>query len=88
MRELLAIRKREIVPRLAGAAFGAAKAHDNGLMTASWRMGDGARLDLTSNLSSSDITYQASQTPGTPIWGSEAGDRLPPWSVFWRLETS
>jgi maltooligosyltrehalose trehalohydrolase len=88
VRELFAIRKREIVPRLSGAAFGDAKAHDSGLMTASWRMGDGTTLDLTANLSSSGITYHASQTPGTPIWGGEAGDRLPPWSVFWRLETS
>ncbi len=86
--ELLAIRKREIVPRLANAAFGDAKAHEGGLMTASWRMGDGATLDLTANLSSSDITRQASQTPGTPIWGGEAGDRLPPWSVLWRIASA
>ena len=86
--ELLAIRKREIVPRLANAAFGDAKAHEGGLMTASWRMGDGATLDLTVNLSSSDITRQASQTPGTPIWGGEAGDRLPPWSVLWRIASA
>ena len=92
LRELLTVRKREIVPRLAGAAFGAAKADDSGLMMASWRMGDGATLDLTANLSSSGITRQesqrASQTPGTPIWGGEAGDRLPPWSVFWRIENA
>ena len=83
--ELLAIRRREIFPRLAGAVFGDAKAHDNGLTTANWRMGDGATLDLTANLSSSDITRQASQPPGTPIWGGEAGDRLPPWFVFWHI---
>ena len=44
VRELLAIRQREIVPRLAGAAFGEAKATDGGLLTAHWRMGDGATL--------------------------------------------
>ena len=33
-------------PRLAGAAFGEAQAADNGLLTASWRMGDGATLRL------------------------------------------
>ena len=42
--QLLAIRRREIVPRLAGAAFGDAQAADNGLLTADWRMGDGTRL--------------------------------------------
>ena len=47
VRELLAIRQREIVPRLAGAAFGDAHAADNGLLTAHWRMGDGATLRLT-----------------------------------------
>ena len=34
VQELLAIRRREIVPRLAGAAFGDAHAADNGLLTA------------------------------------------------------
>jgi maltooligosyltrehalose trehalohydrolase len=85
VRELLAIRQREIVPRLAGAAFGDAKAHDNGLLTASWRLGDGAMLHLSANLSSGDIARQAAQTTGTPIWGGEAGEHLPPWSVFWRI---
>ena len=51
VRELLAIRRREIVPRLAGAAFGDAHAADDGLLTAHWRMGDGATLQLVANLS-------------------------------------
>ena len=50
VRELLSIRRREIVPRLAGAAFGEAIASDNGLLTANWRMGDGATLGLLANL--------------------------------------
>jgi len=85
VRELLSIRQREIIPRLAGATFGDAKAHDDGLLTASWRLGDGATLDLSANLSSADIARQAPQTPGTPIWGGEASEHLPPWSVFWRI---
>jgi maltooligosyltrehalose trehalohydrolase len=85
VRELLAIRQREIAPRLAGAAFGNANADNNGLLTAHWRMGDGATLHLTVNLSSADTARQAPQTLGTPIWGGEAGERLPPWSVFWRI---
>jgi maltooligosyltrehalose trehalohydrolase len=83
--ELLAIRRREIVPRLAGSVFGDAKAHGNGLLTARWRMGDGTTLNLTANLSSADIPRPAPQTPGTPIWGGEAGEHLSPWSVFWRI---
>ena len=51
VQELLAIRRREIVPRLAGATFGDAQAADNGLLTAHWRMGDGTTLSLIANLS-------------------------------------
>jgi maltooligosyltrehalose trehalohydrolase len=86
VRELVAIRRREIVCRLAGAAFGDAHAADNGLLTANWRMGDGATLRLTANLSTGEIAHERSETTGIPIWGSETGDLIPPWSVLWRLE--
>ena len=84
VRALLAVRHDQIVPRLSGAMFGDAKAADNGLLTAHWRLGDATTLRLIANLSDQDIT-QTNPTSGTPIWGGEAGDRLPPWSVFWRL---
>jgi malto-oligosyltrehalose trehalohydrolase len=86
VQELLAIRRREIVPRLAGAAFGDAHATDDGLLTASWRMGDGATLQLEANLSTGEVARQRSKTTGTPIWGGETSEPIPPWSVFWRLE--
>jgi maltooligosyltrehalose trehalohydrolase len=82
---LLATRRREIVPKLAGASFGDAHAADNSLLTAHWRMGDGATLQLAANLSSSEIARKAIAASGTPIWGGEAGDFMPPWSVFWRI---
>jgi maltooligosyltrehalose trehalohydrolase len=85
VRDLLAIRRREIVPRLAGAAFGDAQAADNGLLTASWRLGDGATLRLTANLSVGQIARERSDPTGTPIWGSETSDPIPPWSVFWHI---
>jgi maltooligosyltrehalose trehalohydrolase len=85
VRDLLAARRTHIVPRLAGARFGAAQAADNGLLTADWRMGDGAALRLLANLSAGEIVHPR-ETQGIPIWGGEANDRLPPWSVFWRLE--
>ena len=44
VRELLAIRRTEITPRLAGTAFGKAHATDDGLLTADWRMGDDKTL--------------------------------------------
>jgi maltooligosyltrehalose trehalohydrolase len=86
VRDLLSIRAREIVPRLAGARFGDALAADNGLLTASWRLGDGAALKLTANLSNAAVADQASETTGTPIWGGAPGDIVRPLSVFWRLD--
>ncbi len=85
VQNLLAIRRREIVPRLAGASFGDARAAGDGLLTAHWGMGDGATLQLVANLSSTEIARKASAAIGTPIWGGEAGDLVPPWSVFWRI---
>jgi maltooligosyltrehalose trehalohydrolase len=84
VRNLLAVRRKEIAPRLKGASFGDAAAADNGLLTAHWRMGDGATLRLTANLSDKDIT-QSGNNAGAPIWGDAAADRLPPWSVVWHL---
>jgi maltooligosyltrehalose trehalohydrolase len=85
VQRLLAIRRQEIASRLAGAASGDAQADDNGLLTASWRMGDGAILRLTANLSANEISNTPTHTTGTPIWGGEPGGRIPPWSVFWRI---
>jgi maltooligosyltrehalose trehalohydrolase len=85
VQRLLKVRHREITPRLPNAIFGEAQAHDNGLLTAHWRMGDGLKLQLLANLSSAAIVHDARQAQGSPIWGGEAGDHLPPWSVFWRL---
>jgi maltooligosyltrehalose trehalohydrolase len=87
VRRLLAVRRQEIVPRLAGAAFGEAQATENGLLTASWRMGDGARLCLIANLSAAEIANPASDVAGRPIWGAEPTKMIPSWSVFWRVES-
>jgi maltooligosyltrehalose trehalohydrolase len=85
VQQLLSIRRREIAPRLAGATFGEAHAADSGLLTANWRMGDGATLHLLANLSG-DAAEHPTEATGTPIWGGEAGETIPPWSVFWRLD--
>jgi maltooligosyltrehalose trehalohydrolase len=84
--ELLSIRRRHIMPRLAGGRFGGAQAADNGLLHANWYLGDGARLSLTANLSDRALLTPAVEAPGTPIWG-ETGGAIKPWSVLWRLET-
>jgi maltooligosyltrehalose trehalohydrolase len=85
VRELLRIRRQEIVPRLAGAAFGKAEAAGNGLLTAEWRMGDGTALRLAANLSDQTISHASAETRGTLIWGSELGDSVPAWTVLWRI---
>jgi maltooligosyltrehalose trehalohydrolase len=84
VRELLACRAREIAPRLKGATFGSADARDSGLLTADWQMSDGATLRLMANISANEIDGAPAQ-PGRAIWGSDPGNRLPPWSVFWRI---
>jgi maltooligosyltrehalose trehalohydrolase len=85
VRDLLAIRRREIAPRLAGAAFGDVHVAKDGLLIASWRMGDGTTLRLLANLSPAAIARVSNHAHGVPIWGGEPAELLPPWSVFWRL---
>jgi malto-oligosyltrehalose trehalohydrolase len=84
VRDLLAIRRREIVPRLAGARFGAASAEDNGLLSASWGMGDGTSLQLCANLSDQATNFQTKMT-GTKIWGGGLSDVISPWAVHWHI---
>jgi malto-oligosyltrehalose trehalohydrolase len=49
-RDLLALRRTEIVPRLAGARAADARAVGRAAVTASWRMGDNAVLTIAANL--------------------------------------
>ena len=85
VRELLAIRRHHIMPRLAGARFGEARMADDGTLKANWHLGDDARLLLTANLSDRTIAVQSGDTGGAPIWG-KPGDAMKPWSVCWCLE--
>jgi maltooligosyltrehalose trehalohydrolase len=87
VRNLLRIRRQEIVPRLAGAAFGKAHASKDCVLMANWRLSDGATLLLLANLSDHDVPHAPDQTDGRPIWGNATGDGMPPWSVAWRLKT-
>jgi malto-oligosyltrehalose trehalohydrolase len=84
VRELLSVRRREIVPRLVRARFGDASAEDNGLLSAHWRMGDGTLLHLLANLSGQAINFQT-EAAGTKIWGSDLSDVISPWAVHWHI---
>jgi 1,4-alpha-glucan branching enzyme/maltooligosyltrehalose trehalohydrolase len=88
VKELLAIRRREIVRRLIGARFGDASSLDDGLLRASWRMGDGTTMRLTANLSDRKIAGHNQAPTGTKIWGGDWHDVMPPWAVDWRIEES
>jgi maltooligosyltrehalose trehalohydrolase len=85
VQDLLKVRREQIVPRLVGAAFGEAHAADNYLLTADWRMGDGATLCLLANLSDQAVGHAAGHAKGTLIWGNELDGSVPPWSVLWRI---
>jgi hypothetical protein len=37
------------------------------------------------NLSKREICCQQGEMTGIAIWGGNARERLPPWSVFWRI---
>lgn len=87
-RELLALRAREIVPRLPGTGGGGEYrlVGERGLEV-SWSLGDGSTLVLLANLgpeSASGFEKPAGRllyaTHGEPDGGS-----LPPWSVAWYL---
>ena len=84
VRDLLSVRRREIVPRLAGARFGDASVEDDGLLSAHWRMGDGTLLHLLANLSDRVINFETGMT-GTKIWGGDLSDAISPWAVHWHI---
>jgi len=81
VRRLLAVRRAEVVPRLAGVAGGGARsAMTDGILTASWPLSDGT-LHLMANLS--DAPKPAKSLPGRPIWGPPLRGQVQPWSVHW-----
>lgn len=83
VRDLLAVRQREITPRLASARFGDAEVAGD-LLTAHWRMGDGRTLRMIANLSDRTIA-DAPQPEGTAIWGGALSGDLPGWAVRWHI---
>jgi maltooligosyltrehalose trehalohydrolase len=85
VKALLAVRTEEITPRLAGATFGHAEFQQVNVLTAQWRLGDGSTLALVANISGQSTTRGHVTPHGRAIWGGQAPERLPPWSVFWTI---
>jgi malto-oligosyltrehalose trehalohydrolase len=88
VQELLSLRRRTVVPHLAGARFGDAAVEETGLLTAGWRMGDGAVLQLLANLSDREIDGNKQRATGTKIWGGDLSDVISPWAVYWHIGQS
>jgi 1,4-alpha-glucan branching enzyme len=84
VRELLTIRDREIVSRLAGVRFGSAS-RDGPVVTAQWRLGDGSRLVLMANLSGEVAPAPHLAAEARSLWGDAATGELPPWFVSWTI---
>jgi glycogen debranching enzyme GlgX/malto-oligosyltrehalose trehalohydrolase len=93
-RHLLALRHREIIPRLAGM-FEKQNSYqvlsDRGL-SVQWRLGDDSRLSLLGNYADEPLG-DAKRPPGVLLYSSDtaleeslAKGTLPPWSVAWFLE--
>jgi maltooligosyltrehalose trehalohydrolase len=84
VRELLSVRRRQIVPRLAGAKFATARCDDD-VLAADWSLADNRVLRLLANLSDRDAKPPGKFRPLPPIWGGAPPAMLPPWSVFWSI---
>jgi malto-oligosyltrehalose trehalohydrolase len=86
-RELLDIRRREIVPRLSGVGGNAGHGEmiSPHVMRVEWRL-DGAVLRLVANLADEPAEI-AEVWAGKRLWLEGEGDegRLGPWSVAWSL---
>jgi maltooligosyltrehalose trehalohydrolase len=88
-KKLLALRMRELAPRLAGAGAGAFRTHgERGLMV-EWPLGGGARLRLAANFG--DAPVEAMTPPAGRVIhteGETGRDRFGPWSGIWTLEAA
>jgi maltooligosyltrehalose trehalohydrolase len=93
VRRLLELRRREIVPRLAGLPAEAGYATDGvQLVNAWWRLGDGSKLHLQANLGETPARVRE-RPPGRLLYTSHGGfaaaggggENLAPWAVSWAL---
>ena len=93
-RELLAIRRREIVPRAADIAGSAGRFTRIGTagIAVAWKLADGKRLLVRANLGAAAESGIPVIADATPIYATDyetsasiATGTLPPWSVVWSV---
>ncbi len=86
-RDLLAIRRREIVPRLRdiGGNSGSFETLGDAAVRVRWKIGGGAKLVLIANLKSRPLGEVKAR--GRRIWPAptDAGDMLGSWGVIWSI---
>lgn len=84
--ELLAVRREQLMPRLAQAKSGTFERVGAGALRWRWPLGDGAVLNLVANLSERPQDL-ATPLPGSPIYGAApAAGWLGPWAVHATLQ--
>jgi 1,4-alpha-glucan branching enzyme len=92
-RSLLAIRRREIVPRLGGLARAYAEwaVHDGKVVEVRWQLADGATLQLVAWLGADPVNGPAIPLVGDVLYATAPAaqlQQLPPWFVRYSLEAA
>jgi malto-oligosyltrehalose trehalohydrolase len=83
VRQLLAVRRKTIVPCLSHVRFSAAQL-DGDILRADWTLGD-RRLHLLANLSDGEQARPEDHNRYHSLFGGTPPERLPPWSVYWAI---
>lgn len=90
-RHLIALRKKEIIPRLAGmeGESGSYEMLGERSVKVSWKLGDGSILTLLANLSSEPLNG-VNVWSGDHLWleGTATGETLDAWSAVFSLKKS
>src|SRR5204863_277070 len=69
-RQLLALRREKLVPRLAGARSLGASATGERAVVAQWRLGDGTRLVIGCNIGDQDLAWPEAPDPAYTLYDS------------------
>jgi len=86
--DLIALRQREIVPRLRGIGMHAGThGLEGNVVRVAWTLGDGTVLTLAANLTPEPEPLPAAVRDGRLLWceGTVTGGRLGPWTALFRL---
>jgi maltooligosyltrehalose trehalohydrolase len=84
VRNLLAVRKAEIIPHLTGTQFGGARLEGQ-ILSAHWQLGNGTRLSVLANLSDHEQPCPEYGSADRPIFGGALSASLAPYAVHWMI---